>query len=149
MAWRKGCEVRRPSPGTAASAASSGIYNRALPQRLEWFSGVGEMAGPGDAFFLLQQFLQSHGYETTGLAGDPQAFGSRWMTLRRGSRNVRLVCDGKDEWLILQTAMATPEPLPESWRDVHIERVGRQTASPSQVDRLIEVAGRLDAEELP
>jgi hypothetical protein len=90
------------------------------------------MGNPGTAFEELNRELRGRGFELIEDVSDPEAFGSRYATYSREAESIRLIWDGKDEWLVLQRR-STSET---AWNDIAIERVGRETANPRNIEAL-------------
>jgi len=55
--------------------------------------------------------------------------GSRYAHYRKDNQDVRLVWDGKEEWLVLESR-SDPEI---AWHELAIEQIGRKTADDTNI----------------
>lgn len=102
------------------------------------------MGNPGSAFEDLDRELANRGFEATEEVFHPQAFGSRYSTYKRGNTFIRLIWDGKDDCLVLETR-DEPEPV---WKDLWIERIGRASARAQNIDALrTALSAQIDAKD--
>ncbi len=73
----------------------------------------------------LEPILSSAGYRLASARVDPEAFGSALAEYKRREHRLRIVWDGKDQWLWLQVSNTGPRlPRETDWRDLETT-VGR------------------------
>ena len=90
------------------------------------------MGSPGDAFLDISQALTGMNFKLTEDTYDEQAFGSRYAIYQRNLDEVRLVWDGREEWLLLETRGEGEK----AWKELWIERIGRATAGAANIEAL-------------
>ena len=72
---------------------------------------------------MIRAYLEAHGFSVVHDSGE-ESFGSRYIDLKGDSRSLRIIWDGRDQWLIAQDRSTSD-------RDVVIQRVG-----PRPIDEL-------------
>ena len=87
------------------------------------------MGNPGNAFEEIGRELAALKFTLIEDVYDEQAFGSRWAHYSRGDESVRLIWDGKEEWLLIENRNENEQ----AWKELCIERVGRETASAANI----------------
>jgi len=90
------------------------------------------MGSPGNAFEEVGRYLTGLKFRLIEDVYDAQAFGSRYVVYSRGTQDVRLIWDGKEEWLLLELGNAATD----DWTELRRERVGRNTATPENLATL-------------
>jgi hypothetical protein len=90
------------------------------------------MGSPGNAFEEIDQDFAGLKFALVDDVYDEQAFGSRYAHYRRGNQNLRLVWDGKEEWLLLENRNQNEK----AWKELCIKRIGRETANAANIAAL-------------
>ena len=90
------------------------------------------MGNPGNAFAEIGRDLVGLKFTLVEDVYDEQAFGSRWAHYNRGDENVRLIWDGKEEWLRIENRNENEQ----AWKELWVERVGRETANAANIAAL-------------
>src|SRR6266536_2381638 len=90
------------------------------------------MGNPGNAFEDIGRDLAGLKFTLVEDVCDEQAFGSRYAHYRRGDENVRLIWDGKEEWLVLEGRHEDER----AWKELCIEEIGRKTADSANIGAL-------------
>jgi hypothetical protein len=90
------------------------------------------MGSPGNAFAEIGRDLVALKFTLVEDVYDEQAFGSRSAHYSRGAEHVRLIWDGKEEWLRIENRNENEQ----AWKELCIERVGRETANAANIAAL-------------
>ena len=90
------------------------------------------MGSPGSAFDHVSTALEARGFTLAEDENHPEAFGSRFMIYEKDADSIRLVWDGKQEWLMLQRGGSDDT----AWREIGLVRVGREVAGPAHLEAL-------------
>ncbi|MFI5042955.1 MAG: hypothetical protein ACHQNA_14110 [Acidimicrobiales bacterium] len=91
-----------------------------------------------DAFEAIVARLTAHGLEVGHASFTPEVFGS-WRVEVSGRRSLRVVWDGRDEWLIIQQEAAARLDETPTWDDVWIARNPEDQSAERAVQKVLEI----------
>jgi hypothetical protein len=77
---------------------------------------AGEDLWLGDRVPRLLQALRDAGMQVVAFKAEPATFGSWYVDVARGVSVLRVVADGKEQWIVVQA------PLLGEWQDLHTWR---------------------------
>jgi hypothetical protein len=83
----------------------------------------------GDRVPRLLQALRSAGLQVVTFKASPETFGSWYVDVARGLSVLRVVADGKEQWVVVQAALLG------DWRDI---RIWRAVSGSDWIDAVIE-----------
>ena len=66
----------------------------------------------------IEKNFLDNGYEATYYLNSPEAFGSQYVTHRKGDKSIRLVWDGKDPYISLDTRLNDNNRDSASWKNL-------------------------------
>lgn len=89
------------------------------------------------AFEELGRFLVSRGFEMLEESSSPQPFGSHYVVYERDSSRVRIIWDGKEEWLWVQELLNERDDRGlEAYHEIGLEEVGHRPVSDEDIASL-------------